>query len=165
MVWKYKEFKIELNNDTGKFSCGELHISDKPSLDSVKSEIDTHLKSQLKKGFEAYLYDSGYYGDGKAEKVTVTSITETTYGNEFWIKDDKGNRRKVNELFKLNTHNEELFYAIRQLKVEMKKLEKEIDNHKKKLQEVKVEDVKSEGQDRKSYSDTQDRTSYGVKKE
>ena len=140
MEWKQKEHKIEFDERAGTFFCKELGIALKPSLDSVKKEIDKISKQQIK---ETKAYDYAHYTN-RLKEVTITSIDNDNY---FWIKDEKAIRSKEHILFKINEHNRKLFSEITELKKDIKKREDKIDKLQDQLQHLKIEDIKKESKE------------------
>ncbi len=130
MEFDYKKYKIRVNDSEGTFYCKELDIDRKPSLDSIKAEIDRIEKQQIK-GTQAYYYNR-YGGTGKrGNKVTITSIDTEGY---FRYTDEEGSRSKGKSLYQINEHNEKIFSEITELRKEIDDRENKIEKIGKQLQ-------------------------------
>ncbi len=130
MDWKYKGFRIGLEED-GTFRCAELEMENKPSLDSIKEEIDRIAKQQIK-GTQAY-YSS--YGGKTGNKVTITSIDKEGY---FRYTDEEGSRSKNKVLYQINEHNKKIFSEITELRKEISDRDNKIEKIRKQLQPLEV---------------------------
>jgi hypothetical protein len=164
MEEEYRGFKIKYHEGDKEFAIeGDDYSARTLDLDVLRKKINQILAKEVA-GIKVLFG----YGREELKKGTLTSIDE--FG-KFWIKKDEkdeyssSDRSKENVVWLDNENNGKILERIK----EVQEREKELQNQEKELwaslekPSIKLREPESngtEGQDRKSYTDTQDRDSY-----